>query len=419
MTLAVALVAFVTLLLGEAWRVPEPGLSREAPLAQATIVALVISTSWPVPARQPEAGGQGWLVLGPYVGLVGPLLLAVLATLVVALVRGPLRSVPGELLRSALTALVTGVLVRVPLPTGRTLHDYASSAPGAQRGFVALLLLLAAAAAVAAPLLVRALARARLDQEPFWSVTGAELRRHGLLAAAAATTGVVTALAVQVLGPVSFVLVLVPLMVLLPAVGRQRQIRAAQRQTIFALARLTDQAGLTSSGHAARVARLAVPVAREVGVEDADLADVETAALLHDVGQVGLRRPIPDGATTEVSAVDQRRVATAGAAILARTAELSRLAPTVADVGIPHHRAVVRGDVPLASRVVRVASAYDDHLASARPVDAVVRLLRSTPHEYDPAVVGALVRHLERRGTLSTGEAAALRALAAARGPAA
>jgi response regulator RpfG family c-di-GMP phosphodiesterase len=272
---------------------------------------------------------------------------------------------------------------------------------------------------VATPVVVRTLARVPHEHAPLRSLVVAELRRHALLAVATATTGVVTALALHVLGPVSFLLFLVPMTVLLPAVTRQRQIRAAQRQTMFALARLTDQAGLTAPGHAARVARLAVPVAREAGVEDADLLDVETAALLHDVGQVGLSRPIPGGATTEISALDQRRVAATGAAILARTADLSRLAPVVADVGIPHHRAVARGDVALASRVVRAVSAYDDLTAVLDQQAALERIVRSTPHDYDPLVVAALVRHLERRGTIGAATAAALREQSADRTPSA
>jgi response regulator RpfG family c-di-GMP phosphodiesterase len=201
-------------------------------------------------------------------------------------------------------------------------------------------------------------------------------------------------------------------------VTRQRRIREAQHQTLVALSRLTDQAGLTTPGHGTRVARLAVPVAREAGVDDADLPEVEAAALLHDVGQVGLSRPIPGGATVEISLRDQRRVAATGAAILARTAELSRLAPIVADVGVPQHWAVERGDVATASRVVRVVSAYDDlagtgtRLDGAQgPISAVERILRATPYEYDPDVVDALIRHLVRTGALSGSDLARLRRL--------
>lgn len=412
-SLVIALVALVALLIGEAWRVPAPGLVRDAPLAQATAIALTIAMSWP---RTGAASYAGPLV--PFLGVLGPLLLALMATVVVGVVRRQWQSLPADVLRSVLTVVVVGFFSRVPLPTGRTLHEHAMGEPGPQRGLVAILLLLIALLAVATPIVVRTVTAGPREHAPLRSLVVADLRRHGLLALATATTGVVTALAVKPLGPVSFLLFLVPMTVLLPAVTRQRQIRAAQRQTLFALSRLTDQAGLTAPGHATRVARLAVPVAREVGIEDGELLDVETAALLHDVGQVGLSRPIPGGATTEISALDQRRVAATSAAILARTADLSRLAPVVADVGIPHHRAAARGDVAMSSRVVRVVSAYDDLTSTVDPRTALERLLRSTPHDYDPLVVTALVRHLERRGTIPTQDAAALRDLAAVRPPA-
>ena len=159
-----------------------------------------------------------------------------------------------------------------------------------------------------------------------------------------------------------------------------------------------------------------MPLARDVGVDEADLPDVEAAALLHDLGQVELTSRIPGAATIAISGRDQRRVAAAGAAILARTAQLSALSSWVADAGIPHHRAVERGDVPLPSRVIRVVSAYDDLCGygtwltgAVDPVEALDRLLRNAPHDYDPEVVLALLRHLERRGVITPRQAVALR----------
>lgn len=409
LTPLLAAVALLAMLVGEAWRVSVPGLGRDAPLAQATAVALAVSTSWPV-GDDPDR----------LLGLVGPLALACLATLVVAVARRTWRSVGVDLARTVTTVLVAGLLARLPLPASSSLLERAE-APGAHASTVALLLLVVAVLAVLAPVLGRAVVQAVRESSPVRVQVGDHLERHGALVLATATTAAVMALSVRVLGPASFVLFLVPMALLQPAVTRQRRIREAQRQTIIALSRLTDQAGLTTPGHAVRVARTAVPVAREVGVEDADLPDVEAAALLHDIGQVGLTRPIPGGATVEVSARDQRRVAATGAAILARTADLSRLASTVADVGIPQHWAEQRGDVPVSSRVVRVVSAFDDLTGAGTrlgggygPVEALERILRSTPHEYDPQVVDALVRHLERRGLLAAGEAARLRSTATA-----
>lgn len=398
LSVGTALVVLAVMTLGEAWRVAAPGAVRDAPLAQATGIAVAVSTAWPA-AGDPPVG---------LLGLVGPAVLAALAVLTVAVARRSSAGLGPDLARALGTVLVAGVLARAAGPDGTTLLE-GTARPGVRSGLVALLLLAVAVVTVAVPVVVRSTLRARVGPVSFLAELAGDLGRYGPLALATASTAAVMALSMQVLGPVGLVLSLVPLGVLQTAVSRQRTIRAAQRQTLFALARLTDQAGLTARGHAYRVATLAVPVAREVGVPDPDLADVEAVALLHDVGQVGLRRPVPGGATVEVSARDQRRIAGTGAAILARTAQLSRLAATVADVGLPHHRAVVRGDVPPAALVVRVVSAYDDLVhqspGSGEPADALARLLRSTPHEYDPDVVQALVRHLVRRGRLAPADA--------------
>lgn len=408
MTPAVAIVALVAMVLGEAWRMSTPTLVRDAPLSQATAVALAMATSWP---EAPD---------GSLVGLVGPLLLAAVAVLVVDLFGRNLATLLPDLVRLTSAVLVAGLLVRLPLPGGESIFVQTAGHQG-RPVVVAVLMLAVAIVAVTACVAVRSAVLGARGQVPVRSQLSEDLGRHGPLSLATATTAAVMALGLDVLGPTSLVLFLVPLLVLQPAVSRQRRIGLAQQQTVVALARLTEEAGLTALGHSARVAALAVPVAREVGVDETDLGDVEGAALLHDIGQVGLTRPIPGGATVEVSGRDQRRIAATGAAILARTADLSRLAAVVADVGVSHHRAEERGDVSLASRVVRVVSAYDDLAGHSTrltggdgPVGAVERLLRNTPHEYDPVVVEALVRQLERRGVLQPAQAAALRAPAQA-----
>lgn len=405
LTLPLALLGLLVMVLGEVWRMAAPGLVRDSPLTQATAVALAISTAWPAPP-----GDQDRII-----GLLGPLLLLVAAVVGVALVRRQLRGTGADLARLLTSALVAGVLVRIPGSDGVTLLQAAEEGRG-RPIVVAALLLLVTVVAMTIPLVARAVPWASRRHRSLRTQLAEDLGRHAPLALAMASIAVVMALGLRVLGPISLVLFLVPLVVLQPAVGRQRRIRMAQRQTISALARLTDQAGLTTAGHGARVAALAVPLARDVGVEEPDLVDVEAAALLHDLGQVGLSRPIPGGATVEVCARDQRRIAAAGAAILARTAELSRLSAWVGDVGVPQHRAEERGDVALVSRVIRVASAYDDLTGHATrltgahgPVEAVERLVRGTPHDYDPRVVDALVRRLERTGVLSPGQASALR----------
>jgi hypothetical protein len=403
LTWSLALVGVLVIILGEAWRIAPSETLRDSPLTQATAVALAMSTAWPAPVNRPDV----------LIGLAGPLLLTAGVVLLVATVRRQ-RPAFAHLAQLLIAALVAGLLVRIPGPAGTTLLEAAELELG-QPEIVALLLLVVAAHALLVPLLAASLRRSYRGHTPVRKQLTDDLGRHGPLILATATTASVMALSLPVLGAASLVLFLAPLAVLQLAVGQQREIRAAQTQTVGALARLTDHAGLTAPGHGERVADLAVPVARDVGVDEADLKDVQAAALLHDLGQVALTTPIPDGATIEVSRRDQRRVAAAGAAILARTAQLSSLSAWVADAGVPHHRAEERGDVALASRVIRVVSAYDDLTGrgtrltgSVEPGEALDRLLRNAPHDYDPEVLLALVRHLHRRGVLSERQVRAL-----------
>ena len=406
LTVPIALVALLAMVVGAIWRIWPADTARDSPLTQATAVALAMATGWPPGPDGPDALG----------GLAGPLLLVGVAAVVAALVQREPGSVLPRLAPLLVSAVVAGLLVRIPGPEGLTLL-LAAEQKLSRPVLVAGLLLLVAVVAFLLPLVVASARRSVASRTSVRQYVVEDLGRHGPLTLATATTAVVMALGLPVLGPASLVLFLFPLAVLQMAVGRQGEIREAQLQTVGALARLTDHAGLTASGHGDRVADLAVPVARDVGVEETDLRGVEAAALLHDLGQVGLTSPIPGGATIEVSGHDQRRIAAAGAAILARTAQLSALSAWVADVGVPHHRAVERGDVALVSRVIRVVSAYDDltghgtRLTGAEdPLEALERLLRSTPHDYDPAVVIALVRQLERRGVITHRQGARLRA---------
>lgn len=404
LTWSLALVGVLVMVLGETWRISPSETLRDSPLTQATAVALAMSTAWPTSSGNPDA----------LVGLTGPLLLIIVAVVLVAAMRWQRFSVThlGQIL---VAALVAGLLVRIPGTTGTTLLEAAELEIG-QPEIVAGMLFVLAVEALLVPLVAASWLRSRRGHTPVRKQLADDLGRHGPLILATATTAAVMAISLPVLGAVSLVLFLAPLAVLQLAVGQQREIRAAQAQTVGALARLTDHAGLTAPGHGERVASLAVPVARDVGVDEADLKDVEAAALLHDLGQVALTAPIPDGATVEISRRDQRRVAAAGAAILARTAQLSSLSAWVADAGVPHHRAVERGDVARASRVIRVVSAYDDLTGqgtrlsgSVDPWQALDRLLRNSPHDYDPQVVHALIRHLDRRGVITHRQARALR----------
>lgn len=173
-------------------------------------------------------------------------------------------------------------------------------------------------------------------------------------------------------------------------------------QTIRALSRVTEVGGYTETGHAQRVARLSMAVGREMGLNEAQLVDLEYAALMHDIGQLSLTDPIPGGATVMVAPDEQRRIAELGAEVIRQTGVLDRVASIVDRQAEPYRRPGQPFDagVPIASRIIRVANAYDDLVGGSMDSDrrnaALERLRLGVAYEYDPQVVDILTRAVER-----------------------
>ena len=116
-----------------------------------------------------------------------------------------------------------------------------------------------------------------------------------------------------------------------------------------------------------------------------------------------MAEPIPGGATVLAAPVDQRRIAHDGAEIVRQTGVLDSVA-VILEAQTTSYRQVreLGEDLPLASRIIKVCNAYDD-MAGSRPTRerrsaAMERINLGLGYEYDPRVVDALVRVLERRG---------------------
>lgn len=392
----------VTITLGEIWRVSVLDSRDLAPLAIAASLAMALAFELP--------GSQG--EVNPHGGLV--ILCAALASTFGGVVRQRLTGSPLSRDVIALRVLVVTVTVLVFRVLSLGDHTVVERVTGwdEQRWLVAIVLWAVAGVAMGLHVGVAAVQRASRTHARLLPSFLDEAAAIWPLALAVTSTAAIIPLAVGSLGPVAVPLFLVPLMLLRLAVARQSAVRTAQRQTIYALSRLTEQSGYTPAGHAARVARLAVGIGRSLGLSERDLLDLEYAALLHDLGQVSLRRPIPRGATVQTAPLDQRRIAAAGASILARTAELSRLSQIVADQSTPFRRANEISLVPLGARILKVANAYDDlhdrRHGRAAAIRALERIRLGTGYEFDPEVVRALCRVLQRDGQVTAAQVARL-----------
>jgi len=184
-----------------------------------------------------------------------------------------------------------------------------------------------------------------------------------------------------------------------------KELAASYRQTVVALAAALEAKDSYTADHADTIAKLATAVGRELSLSEPDLRRVEYAALLHDVGKIGISPEILDKpgplSSEERSIVNQHTLI--GEQIVARIDYLRPLAPLVRAAherwdghGYPDR---IAGDViPLESRIAFVCDAMHA-MTSDRPYrarlsdeEALNELTTNAGSQFDPDVVAALLK---------------------------
>ncbi|MGZ4183786.1 MAG: HD domain-containing phosphohydrolase [Solirubrobacteraceae bacterium] len=184
---------------------------------------------------------------------------------------------------------------------------------------------------------------------------------------------------------------------------------SAKEQTRDVLIRImhAKQPGLRE--HSTGVARLAVSVGRQLGMNVEELDELGRAAELHDIGKVG----IPDAILEKRGSLDAgewefiHQHTILGERILSAAPALR---PVAKIVRASHERWDGRGypdglggeDIPLAARIVAVCDAYEAITGERcyRPArsheEARSVLLEEAGHQFDPIVVDAFLAELDR-----------------------
>ncbi|WP_405086878.1 HD-GYP domain-containing protein [Microbispora sp. NBC_01389] len=246
-----------------------------------------------------------------------------------------------------------------------------------------------------ADVVIAALLRANQVRTAFAVAVRDEIRMAAPLGAAVAASGILLALASHSMDMTALPAFAAPLLVTQVAFRKYAGIRATYLQTVRALSRVTEVGGYVEPGHSRRVSRLSVAVGRELGMSEPQLLELEYAALMHDIGQLSLRDPIPGGATVLADADQARRIAGLGAEVIRKTGVLHGVAEIVR-----RQCDTVGESPPTASRIIRAANAYDDLVGGStdrdRAAAALERLRLDGGSAYDPGVVEALARVVDR-----------------------
>lgn len=188
----------------------------------------------------------------------------------------------------------------------------------------------------------------------------------------------------------------------------------AQYETLDRLARAAEWRDDDTGQHTQRVGRMCGLLAEALGWQSEDVWRIERAAVLHDVGKIGVPDEIllKPGRLTSEELARMKHHTVAGAAILAGGKH--RLLQIAEAIALSHHEwwdgsgyphGLARQDIPPEARIVAVADVFDA-LTHARPykeawpvIDAVMEIARYANKQFDPAVVDAFLR-LYRDGRL-------------------
>lgn len=206
-------------------------------------------------------------------------------------------------------------------------------------------------------------------------------------------------------------LVMIPLQLARYSLTKYTEVRDLFFGSVSALSQAIDAKDGFTRGHADRVSRIAGAIAREIGLPERQIEQIELAAMLHDIGKIG----VEDRILMKPSRLDpdetiaMRRHSVYGASILEPSASLRPLVPMV----LHHHESYdgsgypegLKGDaIPLGSRVIIVADAYEAmtsdriYRKAIGHERAMEQLEKYKGIQFDPRMVRAIDQILKKRG---------------------
>lgn len=179
-------------------------------------------------------------------------------------------------------------------------------------------------------------------------------------------------------------------------------IHRVYEQTVEALIAAAGQRDKTAEGHSRRVTRYCLAIGRAMSLSVDDMTNLKYAAGLHDIGKVAISRRILNklGKLTDEEFLVMKRHSTIAIRIIEKVEGLQDSAPL-----IKHHHERYDGkgypdglsgeDIPLGSRIISVAEAFDILTSDvpwrdAMDQDSAIQELDACAGtQFDPTVVEA------------------------------
>jgi len=176
--------------------------------------------------------------------------------------------------------------------------------------------------------------------------------------------------------------------------------------TLRALSLVIETRDPFTKGHSDTVAKYAVAIGKELNISKEDIKTLEIAALLHDIGKIGIKESILLKTEKELSIDEHREIRNhpfLGAQILKPLGFLKDVIPI-----IYHHHERYDGkgyldglageEIPFLSRILAVADSFDA-ITSTRAFresmledEAIDELKEQSGKQFDPKVVEAFLK---------------------------
>lgn len=206
-------------------------------------------------------------------------------------------------------------------------------------------------------------------------------------------------------------LMILPFIIVYHSLKTSQELRVQTIEAVQALADVVDNRDPYTFEHSRRIAEYAEGTARELGLPEEEIEVISLSARVHDLGKVGIRDDVlykPEKLTEEEWQSMQQHVRI-GAEIVERFPRYKE----GRDIIFYHHErydgdgylaGLSRDDIPVGARIIAVADAYDA-MTTDRPYRdalshevAIDELKRHSGSQFDPVVVGAFLKYLDKAG---------------------
>ena len=212
---------------------------------------------------------------------------------------------------------------------------------------------------------------------------------------------------------VSVMLFFVPILLVSHSLRLYINIKQSYLNTVKTMVRAIEAKDPYMKGHSEHVAELTLAMAREIGIKEKELQQLQYVTLLHDAGKIGVSEEILNkpGPLTDDEYKEIQKHSALSAEIIGKINFLSQKSEIVRHHherydGTGYPDGLSGGAIPLASRILAIADAYDAMITD-RPfrsakthLEALRELEEQAGRQFDPALVEQFETVLKRLGEL-------------------